>query len=207
MSSNTEVARRLYDAFAARDADALLSVLHPSFVGLVSAGMPLGVGGRHDGPELMLAEVWAPVFSAYDVVPAADELLPTGPDRVVAVGAYRGTARATGAPVNAAFAHVLRIEDGRVRERGGGDSHRPVPVSATVANAARRCRISSRPADSMSTANAPARSRSSAQAQARQNEPWACRRHDHPCGARYPARQRPPITQRHHRRQRIALRR
>jgi ketosteroid isomerase-like protein len=116
MLSNTEVAQRLYDAFAARDAAALLSVLHPSFVGVVSAGMPLGVGGRHDGPEAMLAEVWGPVSSAYDVVPVADELLSSEPDRVTAVGAYRGTARSTGTLVNAAFAHVLRIESARVRE-------------------------------------------------------------------------------------------
>jgi ketosteroid isomerase-like protein len=116
MLSNTEVARRLYDAFAARDGAALMSVLHPSFVGVVSAGMPLGVGGRYQGPETMLAEVWAPVLSAYDVVPTPDELIPAGSERVVAIGAYRGTQRTTGARVNAAFAHVLDIDDGRVRE-------------------------------------------------------------------------------------------
>ena len=116
MFSNTEAARRLYDALAARDGAVLLSVLHPSFVGVVSAGMPLGVGGRHDGPEAMLREVWAPVLSAYDVVPSADELIPAGSERVVAIGAYRGTERTTGTPVNAAFAHILRIDDARVRE-------------------------------------------------------------------------------------------
>lgn len=116
MLSNTEVARRLYDAFAARDGAAVRSVLHPSFVGVVSAGMPLGVGGRHEGPEAMLAEVWAPVFSAYDVVPTPEELIPAGSERVVAIGAYRGTERTTGKAVNAAFAHVLHMSDGRVRE-------------------------------------------------------------------------------------------
>lgn len=116
MLSNTEVARRLYDAFAARDGAAVRSVLHPSFVGVVSAGMPLGVGGRHEGPEAMLAEVWAPVFSAYDVVPTPEEIIPAGSERVVAIGAYRGTERTTGKAVNAAFAHVLHMSDGRVRE-------------------------------------------------------------------------------------------
>jgi ketosteroid isomerase-like protein len=116
MLSNIEVSERLYAAFAARDGAALLSVLHPGFVGVVSAGMPLGLGGRHDGPETMLGEVWVPVQSAYDVAPVADELLPSKPDRVVAVGAYRGTVRATRVPVDAAFAHILRIDDGRVSE-------------------------------------------------------------------------------------------
>ncbi len=116
MLSNTEVSERLYAAFADHDGAALLSAMHPGFVGVVSAGMPLGVGGRHDGRETMLVEVWGPVFSSYDVAPIADELLDSGADRVVALGAYRGTVRATGAPVDAAFAHVLRIEDGKVRE-------------------------------------------------------------------------------------------
>jgi len=116
MTANIDAAGRLYDAFAAHDAGALLAALHPSFAGVVSAGMPLGVGGRHEGSEAMLAEVWAPVFTVYDVVPEADELLLSGSERVVAVGAYRGTVRATGAPVDAAFAHVLRIDRGRVRE-------------------------------------------------------------------------------------------
>lgn len=116
MVSNIEVARRLYDALAARDGAALLSLLHSSFVGVVSAGMPLGVGGRHEGPDAMLAEVWAPVLSAYDVAPSPDELIAAGLERVVAIGAYRGIERATGTPMNAAFAHVLHIDDGRVRE-------------------------------------------------------------------------------------------
>jgi ketosteroid isomerase-like protein len=116
MLSNTEVSKRLYAAFADHDGAGLVSVLHPEFVGVVSAGMPLGVGGRHYGPQAMLTEVWGPVFSNYDVAPVADEYLHTDADRVVAVGAYRGTLRATGAPVNAAFAHVLRIDDGKIRE-------------------------------------------------------------------------------------------
>jgi ketosteroid isomerase-like protein len=113
MSDNLTVARRLYAGFAAHDARAILEVLSPSFVGVVSPGMPLGVGGHHDGPQAMLDEAWIPVFTAYDVTPEADELIDAG-DRVVAVGAYRGTERATGRRFEASFAHVLDISDGRI---------------------------------------------------------------------------------------------
>ena len=109
-------ARDLYAAFAARDAVALLDVLHPEFVGYASAGMPLRVGGRHDGPKAMLAEVWGPVFAAYDAVPEADELLVCDDGRVVAVGAYRGTERGTGAAMEATFAHLLRFRNGKISE-------------------------------------------------------------------------------------------
>jgi ketosteroid isomerase-like protein len=114
MNDHLAVARRFYAGFAARDSAVMLATLHPEFVGQVSAGMPLGVGGRHDGPATMLREVWLPVLKAYDVSPEADRLLPCGPDELVAIGAYRGTTRGSNAPVDAAFAHVLRFREGRI---------------------------------------------------------------------------------------------
>ena len=116
MDENLSAAHRLYEGFAAHDADAILAVLHDDFVGHVSAGMPLGVGGAHHGPSKMLADVWARVFSSYDVIPVADELLVSGPDRIVAVGGYRGKVRDSLDAVDAAMAHVLRFRDGKVSE-------------------------------------------------------------------------------------------
>jgi ketosteroid isomerase-like protein len=109
-----EPARRLYDAFAARDPAAILAALHPEFTGTVSAGMPLGTGGRHDGPDAMLAAVWGPVFGAYDVRVEPDAFLAADGDRVVVLGHYRGTGRASGAPLDARFAHVLAVRDDRI---------------------------------------------------------------------------------------------
>jgi uncharacterized protein len=109
-----DVARRLYDSFLAHDAEAILTQLHPQFEGIVSAGMPLGVGGIHRGPERMMADVWVPIFGAYDVRVEADELLPTGDAAVLAVGGYRGRERAAGRSFDAAFAHLLGFRDGLV---------------------------------------------------------------------------------------------
>lgn len=114
MTAQTDAAQRLYDAFAARDPQAILASLHPEFVGEVSAGMPLGVGGRHEGPEAMLRDVWAQVFAHYEMSVEAEELLPCGGDRVVAIGHYRGTERESGHEVDASFAHVLVISDDRI---------------------------------------------------------------------------------------------
>jgi 2-(1,2-epoxy-1,2-dihydrophenyl)acetyl-CoA isomerase len=113
MSAQLDLARRLYDGFLAHDAAAIMALLHPDFEGRVSAGMPLGVGGRHSGAEAMMRDVWIPVFAAYDVRVEADELLECG-DRVVAVGGYRGTEREGSAPFDASFAHVLTIGDGLI---------------------------------------------------------------------------------------------
>lgn len=105
---------RLYGALAAADARALTSVLHPEFTGRVSAGMPLGVGGRASTPEQMLYGVWAQVFGTFEITPAPEEIVVAGPDRVIVFGYYRGQARFSGRPVQAAFAHDVRLRDGLV---------------------------------------------------------------------------------------------
>jgi len=108
------IARRLYDAFAARDGEALLAAMTEDFVGVVSAGMPLGVGGRHEGRDAMLRDCWAQVFITYDMAVEADRYLVCSADEVVVLGSYRGTVRATGEPVDARFAHILSLRDGHV---------------------------------------------------------------------------------------------
>lgn len=114
MTDTLAIARRLYDAFAARDPHAILDALTEDFAGQVSAGMPLAVGGRHDGREAMLREVWGPVFAAYDLSVEAERYLASGEETVVVLGHYRGIERATARRVDARFAHVLTVRDGRV---------------------------------------------------------------------------------------------
>jgi uncharacterized protein len=109
-------AQALYDALAARDVEALLALLAPDFVGEVSRGMPLGVGGRAEGPEAMLVGVWGVVAAELDTRPEPEGLLAVEPDRVLVLGHYRGAARATSRPHEAAFAHVLRVRGGQVTE-------------------------------------------------------------------------------------------
>lgn len=115
MSTATDAATRLYAALAAVDVDALAALLHPEFTGHVSDGMPLAVGGAVDGAEQMLVGVWGRVASAYDVAPQPAEYLEVAPDRVIVLGHYRGRSRETGTAFDAAFAHDLRIADGRIR--------------------------------------------------------------------------------------------
>lgn len=91
-------------------------MLDPSFVGVTSEGMPLALGGRYEGPEAMLRDCWGRVFAAYDIRLDVQERLSVGDGRLVFTGRYLGVERATGRPVDAAFAHVLRLADGRLTE-------------------------------------------------------------------------------------------
>ena len=109
----TSVARRFYNALAGADAEALLTLLADDFEGLVSAGMPHGVGGPHHGAQDMLG-VWATIDEAYDISVEPSEYLTVSDQRVVVLGHYRGRAKADNAAVDAAFAHVIDAEGDRM---------------------------------------------------------------------------------------------
>ena len=109
----TSIAHRFYDALAREDSDTLASLLSDDFEGLVSAGMPHGVGGPHHGPGDMLS-VWTTIAAAYDVAVEPSEYLTVSESRVVVVGRYRGRARADATAVDAAFAHVIDAEGDRM---------------------------------------------------------------------------------------------
>ena len=106
------VVPRFYAALAAGDVSALLGALHPEFRGRVTEGLPFGIGGTADGREAMLRDVWGRAAAHYELHPAPEEYVPTADGRVLVLGWYVGTARATGAPVRARFAHLIRVVDG-----------------------------------------------------------------------------------------------
>lgn len=114
--SNLAAARNLYDALAARDAPALLTAVTPDFHGVVAEGMPAELGGSYPDAQTMLRDCWATVAALVDIRPIPQEYLPTGKARMVVIGRYTGTARATGRPLSAAFAHILRFANSRVSE-------------------------------------------------------------------------------------------
>ena len=109
----TAVAHQLYDALSGTDAAALLGLLTDDFEGVVSTGMPHGVGGAHHGPGDMLG-VWGTIDALYDMAVRPSEFLPVSDDRIVVVGRYQGTARDGNTVVDAAFAHVITTRGDQV---------------------------------------------------------------------------------------------
>lgn len=109
-----QVVPALYAALRAGDASALLAALHPEFRGRVTDGLPFGIGGVADGPAEMLRDVWARAFTHYELYPDPEEYVPTADGRVLVLGWYVGTGRATGQPLRARFAHVVEVREGLV---------------------------------------------------------------------------------------------
>jgi uncharacterized protein len=118
MTTTTAVAQRFYRALADGDGSALFDLLTDDFEGIVSEGMPHGVGGEHHGRVAMITDVWGRIDSVYDVdVEPAEFLEIPGRGRVgrvVVLGSYRGAARGGGTAVDAAFAHVITVQDERI---------------------------------------------------------------------------------------------
>lgn len=114
---HTEVssAQQLYRALAVGDRDALSELLHPEFVGHATDGLPLAMGGRHDGPEAMQRDLWWTIGRHYKVEAQPEEFRLLDDGRLFVAGHYRGEGRKSGRRLDATFIHVIAFaDDGRI---------------------------------------------------------------------------------------------
>ena len=115
MASNVETARAYYEAAEGRDGAALLEILHPSVKLRLTEGLPGGLGGLYEGREAAF-DALRRASEAFDALARPELFLSGEDDHVVVLGRYVGVTRETGMPFEAAFAHVLRIREGRVAQ-------------------------------------------------------------------------------------------
>jgi 2-(1,2-epoxy-1,2-dihydrophenyl)acetyl-CoA isomerase len=113
-TSTADLAARLYTALAAGDGPALDALLHPGFRGRLADGMPFGIGGTHDGPEAMRRDGWGAIGRRFAARAEPERFLPLADGRLLVTGRYRGRGRHGGGPLDAAFAHLVEITDGRI---------------------------------------------------------------------------------------------
>jgi 2-(1,2-epoxy-1,2-dihydrophenyl)acetyl-CoA isomerase len=115
LDARVSTARQLYRALAAGDRDALSTLLHSEFVGYATDGLPLGMGGRHDGPEAMRRDLWWTIGRHYKVEAQPEEFRLLDDGRLFVAGHYRGEGRVSGRRLDAAFIHLIGFTgDGRI---------------------------------------------------------------------------------------------
>ncbi|WP_220454242.1 enoyl-CoA hydratase-related protein [Nocardioides immobilis] len=114
MSDSRRLVVRLYEALASGDAAGIDSVLVPAFVGTTADGLPLGLGGTYEGSESMRRDFWWEVGRHFRVEAVVDEMADLPDDGVLVSGTYRGTARRSGRPLEAAFTHRFTFAGGRI---------------------------------------------------------------------------------------------
>jgi len=105
---SVEIVRALYDAFSARDAVKVLSLLSPD-IELVQS-TELAWGGRyqgHVGAREFFGRLAAHISSVVEI-----ERFINSADHVTVIGWTRGTVNATGAAFDVPVAHVWELREG-----------------------------------------------------------------------------------------------
>lgn len=111
-STNVGRVKALYAAFAAKDERAIRAIMDPEIQWIQNPGFP--GGGHQRGVDSVLANSFARLRTEWTGWRArVDEYLDAG-GSVVAIGAYLGTHATTGKAMEAAFAHVYDLREGRI---------------------------------------------------------------------------------------------
>lgn len=114
MPRNLDVVNGIYEAFARGDVPAVLASFDPEIEWNEAENFPYADGNPYRGPEAVLEGVFARLGDEWDGFAVnVDEIHDAG-DTIIARGRYRGTFKETGRGINAQFAHVWWLQDGKV---------------------------------------------------------------------------------------------
>jgi uncharacterized protein len=116
-SEHVEMLRQIYDAFARGDVPAVLNSLDPQIRWNEAEGFVYADGNPYVGHDAVVQQgVFGRLGGEWDALAVQPgTFLPT-PDGVVTLGRYSGTYKQTGRRLDAQFAHVWRVTDGKIHE-------------------------------------------------------------------------------------------
>jgi ketosteroid isomerase-like protein len=113
-TDNKAVVETLYRAFAAGDGATIGTLLSPDLVWIEAEGGPYADLNPYMGPAAVFEGVFGRIGQQWHGFAVTPETILSSGDRVVSLGRYTGTNVATGAVLNAQFAHVFTLADGKV---------------------------------------------------------------------------------------------
>jgi hypothetical protein len=108
MSANLEIVRQTY----AQGPETLLATLAPDVEWTEAAGFPYA--GTYVGAPEIVRNVFVRLATEWDGFKADVENFYDAGDTIIATGFYRGTYRTTARPMEASFAHVLTLREGKI---------------------------------------------------------------------------------------------
>jgi uncharacterized protein len=112
MRSNLDIVRAHYAASDRGDIAGMMADVSPQARWTEMAGFPCA--GTWIGPQQVIDNVFAVLGSAWEGYQFKLQRLIDGGDRIVGIGDYRGTYRATGKSMQARVAHVWQLEGGKI---------------------------------------------------------------------------------------------
>ena len=105
-AANQSVVEALYRAFAANDGATIGGLLAPDLVWMEAESGPYADRNPYNGPGAVFEGVFARIGAGYEGFVVTPAVFIASGDRVVALGRYTGTNRATGEALDAQFAHT-----------------------------------------------------------------------------------------------------
>lgn len=114
MPSNTEIAQATYEAFGRGDMDGVLENFNPEVEWHAAEGLPWG--GVYHGSQSVVENVFGPLLQAFEGFALNTERYIESDDTVVVLGRYSGAGKSGGKPLDAEFAHVWNLENGKLKQ-------------------------------------------------------------------------------------------
>lgn len=114
MGKNIDIVKGLYAAFDRGDVPAVLGAFDPGIQWNEAENFLYADGNPYAGPQAVAEGVFQRIVSDVDGFNVTPEHYIDGGDTIVVEGRYRGTMKSTSTQVDAQFAHVWRMRDGKV---------------------------------------------------------------------------------------------
>jgi ketosteroid isomerase-like protein len=113
--TNVDLVKQVYSHFATGNVPAALALFDPAIEWHECKGMPFIKGdGIFNGPDAVVANVFMQLPVSYDGFNVAVSEIFGADDKVVMVGYYTGTNRATGNDFKANATHVWTVKNGKM---------------------------------------------------------------------------------------------
>lgn len=114
MATNGDIIKALYAAFGRGDVPAVLGTFDPQIRWSEAEGFLYEAGSPYIGPQAVAEGVFMRITSDVQDFTVHPGRYHDAGDTVVVEGRYKGTWKSTGTPVDAQFAHVWHLRDGKI---------------------------------------------------------------------------------------------
>lgn len=108
----SELVTALYPALMKGDREAIERLVAPDFEGTVTEGLPMG--GHHEGRDAMIERGWWEFGRLFKIRIEPTQWMTCPDGRLLVLGRYVGSGRATGVPFDAAFVHLWSAAGGQL---------------------------------------------------------------------------------------------
>jgi hypothetical protein len=114
MGKSADIVRALYDAFGRGDVPTVLAGFDPRIQWNGAENFIYADGNPYVGPQAIATGVFQRIVTDVENFSLRSPRFTDGGDTVLVEGRYQGKMKATGKPIDAQFAHVWQLRDGKV---------------------------------------------------------------------------------------------